>query len=225
MLTFDRVSKAGHDRVSFQPCRLIVAGWTGRDQDRVQHHIRELAAIGVPGPGSIPLFYRVSASNLTQDTTMTVLGRTSSGEVEPVIVSMDDGLWLGVGSDHTDREAETVGIALSKQLCGKPVGRSLWRLDEVEPHYDALIIRAHATIDGTRTLYQEGRLAELRLPRDLLDLLEAGQSAPGMVMYGGTVSAIGGIRPAARFEMELHDPVLGRSLHHAYDVAYLPVIT
>ena len=224
MLTFDRTSDAGSDRVTFQPARLIIAGWTGRDQDRVQHHIRELAAIGVPGPGSVPLFYRVSASNLTQDRTLTVLGHASSGEVEPVIVCMDDGLWMGVGSDHTDREAETVGIALSKQLCGKPLGRSLWRLDEVLPRYDALILRAHATIDGTRTLYQEGCLAELRSPHDLLDRLEPGLLAPGTVMYGGTVPAIGGIRAAERFEMELHDPVLGRSLHHAYDVACLPVV-
>jgi hypothetical protein len=40
---------------------------------------------------------------------------------------MQDGFWLGVGSDHTDRNAETIGIALSKQLCAKVVGQTLWR--------------------------------------------------------------------------------------------------
>jgi hypothetical protein len=39
------------------------------------------------------------------------------------------------------------------------------------------------------------------------------------------MSAIGGIRPADRFEMELHDPVLGRTLRHGYDVVALPVVT
>ena len=58
----------------------------------------------------------------------------SSGEIEPVIVAMTDGLWLTIGSDHTDRKAEAQGVALSKQLCAKPVGKDLWRLDEVVGH-------------------------------------------------------------------------------------------
>ena len=44
-------------------------------------------------------------------------------------------------------------------------------------------------------------------------------------MFCGTLSAIGGIRPATRFEMELEDPVLGRSMRHAYDVHALPVVS
>ena len=35
---------------------------------------------------------------------------------------------------------------------------------------------------------------------------------------------VGGIRPADRFEAELEDPKLGRSLRLAYDVRPLPVI-
>jgi hypothetical protein len=42
-------------------------------------------------------------------------------------------------------------------------------------------------------------------------------------MFGGTFAAKGGIRPASRFEFELEDPVLKRSIHHAYDVIELPV--
>jgi hypothetical protein len=48
---------------------------------------------------------------------------------------------------------------------------------------------------------------------------------PGTVMFGGTLGAIGGIRPASRFEMELEDPVLNRRMSHAYDIISLPVIT
>jgi hypothetical protein len=44
-------------------------------------------------------------------------------------------------------------------------------------------------------------------------------------MFGGTLGAIGGVRPAARFEMEMHDPELGRSIHHGYDINVLPVIS
>ena len=60
-----------------------------------------------------------------------MLGPDTSGEVEPVIVALSDGLWIGLGSDHTDRKAETMGIALSKQLCGKVMGPALWRFDEI----------------------------------------------------------------------------------------------
>jgi hypothetical protein len=46
---------------------------------------------------------------------------------------------------------------------------------------------------------------------------------PGAAMLCGTLSAIGGVRPAANFSMTLRDPVLGRSMSHAYRVASLPI--
>ena len=131
MLTFERHSRGGIDRAELAPRTLIVAGWTGRDEKALHHHIEELAAIGVPRPSSVPVFYRISTANLTQATHLEVLGPDTSGEAEPVIVAMHDGLWLGVGSDHTDRKAETMGIALSKQICAKVVGKTLWSLDDV----------------------------------------------------------------------------------------------
>jgi hypothetical protein len=39
------------------------------------------------------------------------------------------------------------------------------------------------------------------------------------------LGAIGGIRPALRFEMELEDPVLGRMMRHGYDIDVLPVVS
>src|SRR3954463_12209103 len=135
MLTFTRQFKDGRsDQVSMTPEALIVAGWTGRDEAALRHHIEELAAIGVPRPSSLPVFYRNSVLNLTQDSVLEVLGPDTSGEVEPVIVAVSGKLCLAVGSDHTDRKAETQGIALSKQLCAKQVGRELWWLDDVAGH-------------------------------------------------------------------------------------------
>ena len=226
MLTFDRVTSAGSDRIAVAIHTLVIAGWAGRDEAAIHHHIEELAAIGVPRPSSVPVYYRVSADNLTQTERLVVLGSDSSGEVEPVVVSLADGLWLGLGSDHTDRKAETVGIALSKQMCGKPIGRTLWQLDEVEGHWDQLALRAWATIGGQRVLYQEGQLAALRTPRDLIERRPEGPVlAPGTAMFGGTLGAIGGIRPAERFEMELEDPVLGRRMRHGYAIEGLPVVS
>jgi hypothetical protein len=226
MLTFDRVSRTGADRIGAEIAGLVIAGWTGRDAAAVRHHIEELQAIGVPPPSSVPVYYRAAAANLTQAAVLQVLGPDSSGEAEPLLVSLADGLWLGLGSDHTDRKAEAAGIALSKQLCGKPVGTGLWPLAEVEDHWDALELTATILEGGGEITYQRGTLAAMRHPRDLLTRRPGGPALPpGTAMFCGTLAAIGGIRPAARFAMELHDPVLGRTLRHAYEVEALPVVS
>ena len=41
-------------------------------------------------------------------------------------------------------------------------------------------------------------------------------------MFCGTLAVHGGIQPATTFEMELHDPVLKRSIVHAYKIETLP---
>jgi hypothetical protein len=225
-LQFNRTAKDRNDRVGVEIDSLIIAGWAGRDAAAIEHHIEELAALGVPRPSTTPLYYRVAGQTVTQAGRLVVLGPDSSGEVEPVIVAMADGLWIGIGSDHTDRKAEASGIALSKQLCGKPVGTQLWSYADVEGHWDQLSIRSWATINGERVLYQDSPVSSLRTPRDLIQRQNGTDTLPaGSLMFCGTPGAIGGIRPATRFEMELRDPVLNRSLTHSYDIEVLPVVS
>lgn len=203
---------------------LVVAGWTGRDVAALETHIRELEAIGVPRPKTTPIFYRVSASLLTTADRIEALGDASSGEVECVVYALADGLWLGLGSDHTDRKAETVGISLSKQMCAKPVGPRLWRYDDVAAHWDRLVLRSFAHVRGERRLYQEGPVAGLRSPPELIGLYtKAGGLPPGYAMFCGTLAVHGGIVPADAFEMELEDPMLGRIIRHRYAIEMLPV--
>lgn len=224
MQTFTRHFKDRTDQVSMMPQALIVAGWTGRDEAALNHHIEELAAIGVPRPSSVPVFYRNAVTNVVQTDRLEVLGPDTSGEVEPVIVALNDGLWIGLGSDHTDRKAETMGIALSKQLCGKVMGGSLWKFEDIAPHWDRIVIRSYATIDGERVIYQEGPLALMRDPVDLMRRYGRPFVA-NTIIFCGTLGAKGGIRPAARFDMELDDPVLKRCITHGYDITVLPVVT
>ena len=101
--------------------RCVVAGWTGRDPAKVRHHIDELAAIGVPPPSSVPVYYRVAASMVTQADRIEALGIESSGEVEPVLFDTGTELLVGLGSDHTDRALETHSVAAAMQICAKPV--------------------------------------------------------------------------------------------------------
>ncbi len=154
---------------------LVIAGWTGRNVAALEAHIKELEALGGKLPKTVPIFYRVAASLLTTADAIQVMADKSSGEVEFVLYALDDGVWLGVGSDHTDRKAETIGVTLSKQMCDKPVGATLWRYDEVKPHWDKLTLRAFVPGDGgSRRLYQEGPVTNMRSPEELIRLYTGG---------------------------------------------------
>lgn len=222
-LTFDTEAGA----LAFAPAALIVAGWTGRDLGAVQHHIDELAALGVPAPSTVPLYYRCAPGLLTQAPVLPVLGSQTSGEAEPLVIRDPEGsLWLGLGSDHTDRALEVQSVAHSKQVCGKPVAGGLWRLDEaLAARLDSLTLEAEIRdADGQDwTPYQRGTLAAIR---PLTDLIAAAPQrlAPGAAMLCGTLPAIGGVRPAAQFRARLSDPASGRSLTLAYRAEALPVI-
>jgi hypothetical protein len=204
--------------------QLIIAGWTGRDRASVEKHIAELEAIGVKRPRAVPVFYRVAASLLTGAREVEVVGEDSSGEVEFVLVSAPGGLYVGVGSDHTDRKVEAYGVTVSKQMCPKPMGRELWPFGEVDPHWDRLVLRSHVTRGGRRSLYQEGEVAHMLPPRELL-ARHSGSTylPPGTAMYCGTLAVRGGIGGGERFEIELHDPLLGRSLRHEYAIRSLAI--
>jgi len=202
-----------------------MAGWAGRDTAAVEEHIRELELLGTPRPTRTPVFYRVAASLLTTAESIQVVGGETSGEVEFVLVNLADGLWVGLGSDHTDRALERSSVALSKQLCAKVAAPTLWRFEDVAEHWDQLVLRAWAHRDGKRALYQEGSVAGILPPARLLELYEQAEGALplGGAMFGGTIPVVHAIAPADAFEMRLDDPVLGRSLHHHYRITTLPV--
>jgi hypothetical protein len=195
---------------------LIIAGWTGRDEAALRKHIRELEEIGVKPPKTTPIFYRVAASLFTHADEIQVSGPDTSGEVEFVLLKTEKDLRVALGSDHTDRKAETISVSLSKQLCAKPVSTDSWRYDEVKPHWDRLTLRSWT--DGE--LYQEGPVTAMRSPEDLMGRHPL---KPGYAMFCGTLAAKGGIRGGERFRMELEDPVLKRKLGHEYRVKVLPV--
>ncbi|MBL8671499.1 MAG: DUF2848 domain-containing protein [Alphaproteobacteria bacterium] len=204
---------------------LVIAGWTARDAAAMEAHIKELEALGVARPKRTPIFYRVAAALLTTDDRLQVIGGDSSGEVEFVLLSLPQGLFVGVGSDHTDRKAEAVGVTLSKQMCAKAIGPRVWPFAEVAPHWDRLHLRSWCADGGARRPYQDGPVTRMRDPRELMDLyLGKGRTLPvGWGMYCGTLPAHGPIGGAARFEVELSDPVLGRALSHAYAIECLPI--
>ncbi|WP_213878843.1 DUF2848 domain-containing protein [Pseudomonas sp. dw_358] len=205
--------------------RLIIAGWTGRDKLLLQHHIDEMRVMGVQAPATTPLYFRVTAPRLTHQQAIESPGTQSSGEVEFVLVKHAGEIFVGVGSDHTDNLFESSGSTIAKQMCEKPMARQLWALSDVEAHWDEIELRAWIEEAGVRTLYQEGKVVEMLHPRDLIDgLFDVDETfEDGTALYGGTFSAIGGIRFATAFEFEINDPVLNRRIGHRYTIDPLPI--
>lgn len=210
-----------NERLDCSIDQLVVAGWTGRNSDAVKHHIDELAQLGIAPPSTVPLYYRVSDSLLTQSPTIQVLGSGSSGEIEPLILRQRDKWYLGLGSDHTDRELESHSVAASKQACVKPVAKQVWELDSVINHLDDILLRCSIREKHETVLYQSGSLAAIKPLQSLIDDVNLSENA---AMLCGTLAAIGSVRPATEYHMELEDPILNRTITLTYKVKELPIV-
>ncbi|MGW7535053.1 DUF2848 family protein [Amycolatopsis sp. NPDC054798] len=201
------------EELAFTPARLVVAGYTGSDEAAVEEHIAELAAIGVPRPETVPAFYQLDPELLTTEPVVGVTAPGTSGEVEPVLIRHQGRYFLGVGSDHTDRDLERDGVALSKAACPKPLGEVVAELgSEVSiPDWDHVV--ADSSVDGCP--YQKGELAALRHPADLLERL--GPIEGDFALYCGTLPLLGGeFVPGAYWRVHLELPG-GPTLTHAYE--------
>lgn len=198
--------------------RAIVAGYTGRDPKAVQHHIDELAAIGVAPPPEVPMFYPVEPASFTSEPVLEVDGGFTSGEVEPLYVRHRGRYYLGVGSDHTDRDLETADIGASKRACPKPVAATVVPVEDLAGlSLDQCTARSWA--DGT--LYQEGTLNNLRTPADVVRLLlertGIGEDED-FVCLGGTLPLLDGqFRDSAEWRVQLALPN-GATIDHTYSI-------
>jgi hypothetical protein len=217
-----------HDRtgVATRPVTLqtaIVAGWTGRDPVACEKHIVELEALGVACSATTPIYYRVSTSRLTTAVQIKAVGENSSGEAEVVLIRDAGKVWVGVGSDHTDRKVETYNVTTSKQMCGKPIAPESWPFDDVRDHWDSLTLRSWIGGGGERRLYQEGAVAAMLPPDTIIaGFNPKGELADGTAMFCGTLAAHDGIRPSGKFSFELADPVRNREIAYTYDIVTLP---
>lgn len=217
-------SLSGLREIDCRVARLLCAGFTGRDRGKVIAHIKELAELNIPEPPEIPTIYRISLDRLYMGNTIEVQTSGTSGEVEVVLLTTADDIFVTVGSDHTDRDVERQSIEKAKQCVPKICSNRFWKYSDVKEHWDALMLRAWIEQDGKRKLYQEGSVSSLLLVEDLLDVISL--RTEGMltnnVIFSGTLAAVEGLRPSDRFWMELEDPVLKRKLSHEYSVEKIP---
>ena len=211
------------ERIEFPVERAFNGGYAGRDQASVQKHIDELAEIGVPAPNQIPTLFAVGNNLVTTADSVQVQHDKTSGEVEYVLLIGDRETYVTVGSDQTDRGLEATVVEWSKQSYPNVFAPEVWRHSEVADHWDDLEIRCWVTKGGERSLYQEAKLAELLPPDSWLKTLERlfGRVPKNIAVMSGTVSAKAGLVYGDAWDLEIHDPVLNRTIRHSYSVEIL----
>ena len=194
--------------LAFQPRQVVLAGYTGRDRETVMRHIEELQAEGIAPPPSVPILYPGRADGVQVDGTVPAGIGWASGELEFVLLMTDRGTYVGVGSDHTDREMERESIVDSKQAFPKIISSQVWPLALLQEEWDGLRLESFVIQDGQRTRYQQGNLGMIMTPQDLLALVPEAERGPGLVLYSGTVPAVerAPAEGICRFEGELRRP-------------------
>ena len=222
-------SKQERRQLTFNYSRMINAGYVGKNQEEVRRHIEELAAKGIPGPKSIPVLFPVVCHALTTDSVIEVYGSETSGEVEYVLcVVSEDEVYVGLGSDHTDRHLEESDIPRSKQICPNLMSRMVWPLEEVKEQWDDLLMSASVVKNAEVIPYQEGRLGLLLNPAELMAFVKSKVDGPleNLIIFSGTMGMLTGeFVFGESFSAKLMDEKTNRRLEISYEVKpldYLP---
>ena len=226
-LTLEEKGESVHLRFRFT--RMVNAGYVGRNQEEVRRHIEELAKKGIPGPKKTPTLYPVICRTLITDETIEVHSNETCGEVEYVLLVQDKNtIYVGLGSDHTDRHLEETDSPRAKQICPNVISRKVWPLREVEDHWDEIEMSSKMITAGKEVLYQKGRLELIMDPKSLMQFVLSKIPGPldGTVIYSGTMGALtGGFVFGEKFTAELNDPTLNRQLSLAYIIRPLDYMT
>ena len=219
-LALERKGKRTSLRFAYE--RMVNAGYVGRNQAEVRKHIEELAQKGIPGPPTTPTLYPVIRRALVKDAAIEVYSRETCGEAEYVLlIENESRVYVGVGSDHTDRKLEEWDIPRAKQICPNVIGETVWALEDVAGHWDELTLRCRQVADGKEILYQEGKLARLMAPGELMAFVrsKAGTPLDGTIIFSGTLAALtGGFVYGTKLYAELVDPKLNRRLAVEYEI-------
>jgi len=203
--------------LQWTPERLVIAGYTGKNQEAVKKHIDELKELGVPAPPRVPMLYDLSPHLLQHVKEITTVRNDCSGEAEVVLLDMDGTWYIALASDHTDRKLEAMSIQKSKEICSKPVSREVWRLNSILDRWDEIEIKSWVQVGGQEHVYQSGVLGEFMHPESLLEVVrDRGYFSLNMALYCGTLPlhhdfVFGGV-----FRAELLDPATGRKLEIKY---------
>ena len=217
-MKFNVITEHGKQSKEVKLEKLIVVGFAGRDIEKTMEHIRELEAEGIPCPKNVPVVYQCSKEILTTSDTIEVIGDKTSGEAEYLILVHDGKYYIGLGSDHTDRELEAVSIHKSKQVCLKPYAQDFWAYEEIKDHFDDIQLVATQVVDGKTLEYQAGVTGDLLPLERIIQEVEKETTVDDTLIYTGTVPLINGFQYGESFSCKLVDEKLNREITLTYDV-------
>ena len=134
---------------------------------------------------------------------------------------MGEGALVDVTVHHITDVSGRSGVAMYLDISSAPAPERKYAADTSSVWVKGSTIKL---LFGQQRMGGEGLLSLMRDPVDLMTRYGRPFVANTVIMCG-TIGAKGGIRPAARFDMELEDPVLKRRMAHGYDVVTLPVVS
>jgi hypothetical protein len=215
----------GNKTMAFDPQNLIVMGFTPRDEKVLNELFTALRKIGGVIPDKTPMTYPLSTELLTTKKDIYVVGNDTNGEVEYLIVSFNGEIYIGVGSDHADKNIESFHIHKSKQLCAKHMCKEVWKWTEVKDHWDNLVLESRYTVNGVEELYQKN-IAEVMLrPETIIQTVEdyyhQKLSDFDCVIFSGSIPTLNGFRFGEHFQYSLYDPIMNRKISSEYSIKKL----
>ena len=101
------------------------------------------------------------------------------------------------------------------------MGRTVWPLEEVEEHWDELLMSASVVKDAEAIIYQEGRLGLLLNPAELMAFVKSKIQSPlkDLIIFSGTMGMLTGeFVFAEKFSAQLIDEKLKRRIEIGYEV-------
>jgi 4-hydroxyphenylacetate 3-monooxygenase len=202
--------------------RMYNLGSATRAAELAAVHQQEVARAGIHIAFDVPAprIYPIGAHALTTGDEVFVQDDETSGEVE-IVIAVSDQIYVGVGSDHSDRALERVSIPWSKQVCPNVLAPVLWPFEPMRVRWDACVLRSW--VDGR--LYQEVSVAAFLHPYDVLATLRRRVSdlpPRDYLVFCGTVASLDqALGFGTGWSFELEDPVAGRRIRHGYAIRNL----
>ncbi len=158
--------------------------------------------------------FPVSVERLACGDAIEVVGDATRGQGAVALIAASAGALLGIGSDHFDGAlADDPGRA--RQICAKPLARSVWRFAEIAGHLDDILLR-------TETLDAAGRSRQTGIALSAIAALPADGAVPRATVILAHAGDDADAPPGpASVTVTLEDRRLGRRLAHRYAVRVL----
>lgn len=200
------------------------AGYAGSDQEKVQEHIDELVKLGVEAPTTTPILFPVSNYIVSTTNDIQVQHGQTSGEIEYVLIWHEGEIYVTVGSDHTDRELETFSVPMSKQAYPNVIAEDVWKYEDIKDHWNKIELTCWGIYGDEKKVYQRGTCADLLSPDKWTEnFAKLEVENEGNMFFSATINTEENtLAFADKYEFEMHDPVLNRTIKHEYKVHILP---